>query len=438
MKLGYLISQYPAVNHTYVLREVLALRRAGLNLCAVSIRRSDRPVEKLSADEADEHKRTFSVFGAGLAHAVRANLRTLLRRPVSYLRGLWHALRLTRGAPRLLPAYIAYFLEAVVAGDYFDRAGVEFVHTHFSSTVLLILARIFPVRYSMTLHGSAEFADVVGFHVAEKVAGAEFIATISNYGASQVMAASDPKHWRKVRALPLGVDPQAFSPRIAVREFGRSPFRLVSVGSLVPAKAFHMLIEAVRLLHQRGRSVMLTLVGEGPSRQSMEKLIADLGLGEQVKLVGACNHDKVAEFYGNSDAFVLASFAEGVPVVLMEAMAMELPCVATWITGIPELITDGVEGLLVPPADPVALADAVEFLMRDPDLARRIGAAGRAKILASYHLEKNSKALGVSFSEYLRDFPNAKNCEVSAFEGRSIYSSIRKSGTAQITKEGVS
>jgi glycosyltransferase involved in cell wall biosynthesis len=124
-------------------------------------------------------------------------------------------------------------------------------------------------------------------------------------------------------------------------------------------------------------------------------------LSAQVQLSGACNHDKVADFYRNSDAFVLASFAEGIPVVLMEAMAMELPCVATWVTGIPELIDNGVDGLLVPPADPVALADAVERLIKDPDLTRRIGAAARAKILSTYDLGPNSEALAATFRKCL-------------------------------------
>jgi colanic acid/amylovoran biosynthesis glycosyltransferase len=401
LKLGYLISQYPAVNHTFILREVLALRRGGLDICTVSIRRSDRPEEILSADEANEYRRTFCVFGSGLAHAVRANLRTMVRHPLAYVRALAYAWRLSRGTPRLLLTYSGYFIQAVIAGNYFELQGVTFIHTHFSSTVLLILARIFPVRYSLTLHGPGEFSDVVGFHISEKVAAATFVATISHYGSSQVMAACDPVHWHKVRILRLGVDPQAFPPRMLSTRHADDAFRLVFVGRLAPVKAQHMLIEAVALLRNRGRNVVLNLVGEGPSRAALEKLIGERGLRAQVELSGACNHDKIADFYRNSDAFILASFAEGVPVVLVEAMAMELPCIATWITGIPELIDDGVDGLLVRPADPVALGDAVERLMEEPQLVRRIGAAGRKKILSNYHLERNTESLGATFLEYL-------------------------------------
>src|SRR5262249_16930000 len=146
-----------------------------------------------------------------------------------------------------------YFLEAVVAGDYFERRRVSDIHTHFSSTVLLILARIFRVRYSMTAHGSGEFIDVVGFHLAEKVAGAAFIATVGQFGLSQVMNASHPADWHKVVVLPLGVNVDVFRPRRARQPELNAPFRLLSVGSLTVAKGYPILVEAVVLLRERGR-----------------------------------------------------------------------------------------------------------------------------------------------------------------------------------------
>jgi colanic acid/amylovoran biosynthesis glycosyltransferase len=404
MKLGYLISQYPALSHTFVLREVLSLRGQGVDVCVVSVRRCDRPPGDLSADEALEAQRTFSVMGAGYLHALSANVRVLLRHPLGYLRGLVYAWSLTRGTPRLVAMYTFYFLEAVVAGAYFERQRVTDIHTHFSSTVLLILARIFRVRYSLTAHGSGEFVDVVGFHLAQKVSGATFVATVGQYGMSQVMNASDPRHWHKVVALPLGVDPDAFPPRKIRARAAGEPFRLISVGRLSAPKGFPVLIEAVALLRARGRNVELTLVGEGPERATLEPLIASRGLGNCVRLAGACNHDRVADYYQASDAFVLSSFLEGVPVVLMEAMAMELPCVATWITGIPEIIESGVDGLLVPPASAGAIADAVERLDEDPERGRQLGVAARHKVLAKYHLGRNVERLAEEFRARLASY----------------------------------
>ena len=401
MKLGYLVSQYPAVSHTFVLHEVLTLRRYGVDVRVASVRECDRPMTRLSADEAQEAQRTFCVIGAGPLHALLASIRVLGRHPRGYLRGLLYAWRLSRGTPRLLVRYTWYFLEAVVAGNYFERQGVTDIHTHFSSTVLLILARIFRVRYSLTVHGSGEFVDVVGFHLAEKVAGANFVATVGQYGMSQVMNASDPMHWHKVVSLPLGVHVETFSPREARQRALNEPFRLLSVGRLSPPKGYPILLQAVVLLRERGADVRLTLVGEGPERATLEKLIGLANLGDCVRLVGACNHDRLPDYYQASDAFVMSSFLEGVPVVLMEAMAMELPCVATWITGIPEIIEKDVEGLLVPPASAAAIADAVERLMKEPEEARRLGAAARRKVLAKYHLERNVARLAEEFRRRL-------------------------------------
>jgi len=397
MKLGYLVSQYPALSHTFVLREVRALRSCGIEVCVVSVRRCDRSTAKLSADEAEEAMQTFSVLGAGYLHAIIANLCILCRHPLGYLRGLLYAWSLSRGTPKLVLMYTFYFLEAVVAGNYFERQQVRNIHTHFSSTVLLILARIFCVRYSLTVHGSGEFVDVIGFHLAEKVAGATFVATVAQYGMSQVLNASEAAHWHKVVVLPLGVDVDAYRPKSSPRRAPGEPFRLLSVGRLSAPKGYPILIEAVALLRGRGRNVRLTLVGEGPLRTALEGQIAVRGLGDLIYLAGACNHDRVVSFYDSSDAFVLSSFLEGVPVVLMEAMAMELPCVATWITGIPEIIETDVEGLLVPPASASAIADAVTRLMEDPEGARRLGIAARRKVLAKYHLGRNVERLAQEF-----------------------------------------
>jgi glycosyltransferase involved in cell wall biosynthesis len=398
MKLGYLVSQYPKLSHTFVLHEVRMLRQRGFDVRVVSVRNCDRPISALSAAEAEEAGRTFFVMGAGALHGLLANLRTLARRPLGYARGLFHAWRLSRGAPKPLVMYTAYFIEAVIAGEHFERQGVRDIHTHFSSTVLLLLARIFPVRYSLTAHGSGEFLDVVGFHLAAKVAGAAFVATVSRYGMSQVMNASDPAHWRKIVMLPLGVDVEAFRLRRPRQRAVDTPFRLISVGRMVAAKGYPILIEAVSYLRSRGRAVTLTLVGEGDQREAVERSISVHDLREWVSLAGACNHEQVVDYYERSDAFVLSSFLEGVPVVLMEAMAMELPCIATWITGVPEIIERDREGLLIPPASASAIADAVERLIDDPEEAKRLGEAARRKVIASYHLERNVERLAMEFS----------------------------------------
>ena len=398
--MGYVVSQYPATNHTFILREIRTLRRLGVDVCVVSIRKPDRAPSALSPEEAEELSLTYSVLGAGMGNALLVHLRMLATSPLAYIGALFYALGLAGSHFRKAGQYLLYFGEAVVAGDFLVRKGIRHTHTHFSSTVTLMLAKLFPISFSATIHGPDEFNDVVGFHMAEKVAAANFISTISHYAASQIMKASDPQYWNKVQVLPLGVDPNAFLPR--PQPSGRAAFECVCVGRLAPAKAHLILFAAIGRLVAQGRTnIRLTVVGGGPAQASLEAAIAAGNLEPYIRMVGPCNQDRVLEFYRHANVFTLASFAEGVPVVLMEAMAMEIPCVTTWITGVPELIRADVDGLLIAPADAEALAAAIARLMDDPELCVRLGRSGRIRVLECYNLERNTERLEQVFRRYL-------------------------------------
>jgi glycosyltransferase involved in cell wall biosynthesis len=318
---------------------------------------------------------------------------------VAYVAGLWNALRLAQANLPKTISNLLYFAEAVVAGHYMQRRGLRHLHTHYASTVALLMARVFPLSFSATIHGSAEFEDVAGFYVAEKIARARFICGISRYGLSQLMKASDPQYWNKLEVCPLGIDPDVFSPSARLENVGDREsvgrIELLCVGSLAPAKGYHVLLAAMDRLAGKGHRLLhLRLVGDGPERGALERTIAERGLQNNVTLEGACNQSRVLEFYRQADLFVLASFAEGVPVVLMEAMAMEIPCVATWITGIPELIRHGVDGWLIPPADEEQLAAAIALLVDDPELRQRLGKSARARVEEKYNLARNTAQLG--------------------------------------------
>jgi colanic acid/amylovoran biosynthesis glycosyltransferase len=238
--------------------------------------------------------------------------------------------------------------------------------------------------------------------MAAKVEKARWIAVISRFAASQTMKASSPQYWDKIHVLPLGVDPDAFAARHAA-DGTRKSFHVLCVGRLATAKAHRVLIEAIGRIVARGHAgIKLTLVGAGPEQELLEKTVVSRGLTPYVEFAGACNHDRVVQFYAKTDVFAMASFAEGIPVVLMEAMAMEIPCVATWITGIPELIRTEVDGLLVPPADPEALAAAILRLIDDPALGARLGKSARQKVLAEYNLTCNIERLAEVFRNRLK------------------------------------
>jgi glycosyltransferase involved in cell wall biosynthesis len=349
----------------------------------------------MSAEEREELAQTRAVLQAGIPAIVGAHLRTMVTSPVAYFAGLFYALRLAGlNLPKAFHNLI-YFGEAIVAGSWMSRLGLTHVHSHFASTPELLLARVFPITFSATIHGPDEFNDVAGFYMAEKVAQAAFLCSISHYAASQLMKASDPRHWGKLEVSPLGVDPGVFVPR-PHRENSEC-FEALCVGRLAPAKGHYVLLAAVHRLVQEGRSIRLRLVGDGPERPRLERRIAELGLDPYVQLMGSQNQDRVQQLYRETDLFVLTSFAEGVPVVLMEAMAMEIPCVATWITGVPELIRHSIDGWLVPPGDSDEAARAIAHLMDNPDLRRSLGDSGRARVIENYDLTRNTARLAEIF-----------------------------------------
>jgi colanic acid/amylovoran biosynthesis glycosyltransferase len=398
-RLAYLVSQYPTIAHTFLLREIRALRSSGFDVMVISVRPADRPAESLLPEEREEWCLTRVITTAGWLRVAAIHGRVFLRLPLGYLRGLASAVRMAGWDLRRGAAHLAYFAEAVVAGQWACMEGYTWLHSHFTSTVALLARRVFGLRLSLTLHGSDEFTDPAGFRLAEKVAAASLVCTISQFGRSQVMRFSDPRDWGKIEVLPLGVDTEVYSPR----PFRPDPeiFELVSVGRLVAVKGFPALLAAVEQLLGEGRRLRLRVAGDGPQRAALAEELERRNLSAHVRLEGNMNREEILALYRSADAFGLASFAEGVPVALMEAMAMEIPCVATRITGIPELIRDGVEGLLVTPSSVTELAEAIARLMDAPQLRRTLGENARKRVVERYDLANNAAAQAETFRRYL-------------------------------------
>lgn len=400
--LGYLVSRYPAISHTFILREVLELRRVGFQIDVASINGLDRLPEDLTAEEREEARHVFFVKAAGIRAALRAHCSVAVRRPSSYFYGMWFAIRLGGTDVGKIIMNLLYFVEAVLVGCWMEQKNLCHLHVHFATpaaTVGLILTKVFPFTFSITVHGPDEFYEVRGYLLEEKIAAAAFICSIGLYARSQLMKLCGAEHWPKIETTPLGVDPDRFLPQ-PIRSIG-SIFEVICVGRLVAAKGQHVLLAAIHKLRDRGRSIRLRLVGDGPERASLEQAARRLGIQDSVIFEGSVNQDQIRALFARADVFALASFAEGIPVVLMEAMAMEIPCVTTWITGVPELIRDSVDGLLVAPSDDLAMADAIARLMDDSELRRRLGAAGRRRVIDKYNLRPNVGRLAEVFDEYL-------------------------------------
>jgi colanic acid/amylovoran biosynthesis glycosyltransferase len=401
-KLVYLLSQYPAVSHTFLLNEIRELRKLGITIEVASINRPDRPFSSMPGGEQQETEKTFYIKSAGVAWAVWIATKTLISRPRVFARGLLAALRLSRWDLTATVFSLFYFTEALILGDWMRARGHHQLHIHFCgpvATVGLIASVAWGFPYSLTVHGPDEFYDTEKFYLREKVEHAKFILCISDFCRSQLMRVSCPAHWDKMHVVRLGVDPQLFFPSQQDRE-REGLLEILCVGRLVPSKGQLILLRACGLLLAQGHSLRVRLVGAGPTRDSLEAFAAQ----KQIPVVfeGAKNHEETRRLLGQADIFALASFAEGVPVALMEAMSMEIPCVSTRVAGIPELIRDGIDGLLVPASSADALALAILQLIDDPPLRRKLGASGRRRISELYNLSQNALSLAHIFNQNLQ------------------------------------
>ncbi len=404
--MAYLVSQYPTLSMIFVLREVLQLRKRGFRIDVASINDPDREPEALTADERSESSRAFYVLAQGVSGALKAHLLALLSSPTAYMRGLALVFRLGGLDAKRLFKNGVYFTESLIVGQWMQRVGQTHLHVHLGSqaaTVGLFVKSVYGFGYSLTVHGPDEFYDALGQYLAEKIKAADFIVCISHFARSQLMKLSPHSEWSKLHVSRLGVDPAVFVPRWTLPAEGQM-FEVLCVGRLTPAKGQHLLIDAIGMLHRRGLRVVLRLVGGGVDDASLKEQVQQQQLQDTVIFEGPINQDRIREFYARAHCFCIPSFAEGIPVVLMEAMAMGIPCVTTHITGIPELIVHGESGILVAPSDVQGLADALARLMSDPALCNGISVQGRKRVTAHYHLHENAEGLARLFSEQVPAF----------------------------------
>ena len=398
-RLAYLVSAYPAVSHTFILRELQGLRARGLQIVTASINRPDRALGAMEAAERQEAHDTYCLKADGVVGALRALAYWTWTAPGALLRTL--RMGLAMGCAGCWWRGLAYAVEAAMVARWMRREQTRHLHVHFGNmgASVGVLARTLDgCHLSLTVHGPDEFDDVPGQQLALKMAQADAVVCISQFAIGQLMRISQPGDWPKLRLCRLGVDPSLF--RFTLRDAG-SPARLLCVGRLTPAKGQVLLIQACARLREAGMDFRLTLVGAGPDRALVEATVAALGLQGRVGLTGALSQQAVRDEFARADIFVLPSLAEGIPVVLMEAMSCGLPCVTTPVNGIPELVESGVTGLLTRPGDVDALAEALARLIKDPALRHRLALAARDKVAAEFDLDRNIDALASFFAQLL-------------------------------------
>lgn len=394
---AYVVSRFPRLSETFVLYELLALEREGIR---VEIFPLLRQRERVVHPEAVPLVARANFLPFLSRRILGSQLFFLRRRPRAYLGALWAVLRGTWRSPNFLIGGIGIFPKVAHAARRMEAEGVRHVHCHFANHPALaglIVHRLTAIPYSFTAHGSDLHVNRVMLR--EKVAEAAFVATISEY--NRRIIATECGADDQVVVVRCGVDTRVFRPR--ARSGAGRPFRILCIGTLHEVKGQRYLVDACRTLVDEGVDVACTLVGSGEDERALRRRIADLGLTERVLLVGSRTRDQVAALLAEADVLVAPSVPtrkgkrEGIPVVLMEAMASGVPVVASDLSGIPELVEDDVTGLLAPPRDSAAIAAALERLHADEALRRRLGAAGRARVERDFDVRRNALALARNF-----------------------------------------
>lgn len=413
-RVGYLTGEYPRATDTFIQREVEALRRRGLDVQTFAIREPGKSHD-VGPEQQAERQRTFYVQPAALSplRAISDHCSEMLRSPRRYLAALRLAYSL--GWPGLKGGLwtMAYFLEAGVLAAELRRRGVRHLHNHFASSscsVAAIATTMAGLGLSFTEHGPATFLQPHQWHLDTKARLARFVACISDFCRSQMMMFSQTADWAKMHIVHCGVDPSLF----AMRTHDGAAKQVLFVGRLAAVKGLPMLLEAWAKVAKQYPKVTLKLVGDGPDRNSLQQQVSALGLANRVIFTGYQSQAQVRQHLVDTDVFVMASFAEGVPVVLMEAMAAGVPVVATRIAGVSELVEDGRSGLLVPPGNAHALAEAMTTLIGDAALRRQFGGVGRAHVEAQFDVNREADKLHRLFMQVIGEEQTALSSQTTA------------------------
>jgi glycosyltransferase involved in cell wall biosynthesis len=395
-KLGYLTGEYPRASDTFIQREIAGLREKGHEIVTCSIRTTGEE-HLVGPEQREEHARTYKVLDAARRPLtlIKAHLRWL-RKPARYFSALKLAWQTAPKGLRGRLYNLIYFLEAGVLAAHLEDQGVEHLHNHIakaSCTVAMLVNALSGLPYSFTIHGPDIFFEANHWRIDEKTARASFVACISDYCRSQLMCFADPTHWNKLHIVHCGVDPIRYerAPHTSENQlFG---------GRLARVKGVPILFDAISQLRDTFPNMSLTLVGDGPDRTELEALARDMAL-ENITFLGYRNQSEVAELLQQADVFVLPSFAEGVPVVLMEAMASGVPVVATRIAGIPELVDHGKTGFLVPPGDVASLTKAIRWTLEDNAQRKAMGEMGRDIVDFDYNVTREAAWLSTLIEGY--------------------------------------
>lgn len=397
MRIAYLCNLYPAVSHSFIRREIEGVELAGHEVHRFTL----RPVPSVLRDDADiaEARRTQSVLAQGAFRLVCAWLRLLATNPLASLSALAATFRLSGPGLGSKLRHLAYLLEAAWLANRLRKLRIEHLHAHFGTNpaaVGLLVEKLGGPPFSFTVHGPDEFDAPIALSLPAKIQAASFVVAISSYGRSQLMRWCKPEDWDRIEVIRCGLDSAFLDEPSEPMRTQSTDF--VCVARLSGQKGLPLLIAACDQLRQRGEQFSLTIIGDGELRPQLEDDIRSRKLAPYVRLVGVRSATEIRTQLQQARAFVLPSFAEGLPVVLMEALGRSRPVIATTIAGIPELV-DNQCGWLIPAGSVQALVEAMDAALHLPIAELEAKAAvGRARVQEHHDARKNAAKLAVRFA----------------------------------------
>ena len=404
IRLAYLTSQYPAASHTFIQREVLALREQGWTIDTFSVRPPDADETVSDADRL-EAAQTLYLLRQSWSDFIGAHLTTLFTRPTAYSKTLLLAFRHRAPGIRGLFLAMAHFAESVLLARELRKRGVSHLHNHFANsaaTVGLLATRLLRIRWSFTMHGISETDYPAGLMLGRKIEAADFVACVSYFGRAQGMRLASAASWDKMHVVRCGIPFE----RLPARESrSGNDIELVCVGRLSPEKGQLGLLRAFSRLRAKHPALSLRLIGDGPDRQRLAARVNELGINDAVTFAGRLPEAETLAEIAGSDMLILPSFMEGLPIVLMEAMALGVPVVASHVAGIPELVTDGRTGLLFAPSDWNELSQCIERLLSDESLRESLAQNAKWKVTSEFDARKSATELGELFRETHKEGP---------------------------------
>jgi|WetSurMetagenome_2_1015567.scaffolds.fasta_scaffold19473_4 colanic acid/amylovoran biosynthesis glycosyltransferase len=400
MRIAYLNTHYPAMSHTFIENEIRALREQGIEVHTFSIRRP-ASIDLLSRHHVDAAKDTFYILD-GIFSFIISTMFGFLN-PVRFLSCLFFSQKISPPGMKMRFLHLIYAFESIRLALEMSRRNLKHIHVHMANNgaTVTLLACTYnkQLEYSMTIHGPDEFYNVKHFYLKTKIENSRFVRCISHFCRSQIMIWNTQDKWNDYHIVHCGVDTEHF---ISKTNHINDKFSILSVGRLAPIKGLTILLDAVDSLIKSGVDCRLNIIGDGPMKDALLVKTNQMGLEGQVVFIGPVGQDEIIDYYKRADALVVSSFMEGVPIVLMEAMATGLPVIATNVGGITELVEDNLNGFVIPAGSSDKLFRALKMLADNRNRAIEMGIKGREKVIQEFSIANLGKQMFNLFEKYLR------------------------------------